>query len=66
MTAVTDDRSVVIRWRKSETSGQTGQSGVNYVTTQRYTVVESDTITREIQDTTSEISGPSLVFVKIS
>ena len=57
-TAVTDDRSVVIRWRKSETSGQAGQSWVNYVTTQvpsatHHTVIL--TITREIQDTTSEI-----------
>ena len=34
VTAVTDDRSVVIRWRKSETWGQTGQSGVKHVTTQ--------------------------------
>ena len=49
-TAVTDDRSVVIRWRKSETGGQTGQSGVNHVTTQC-----SDTIPRETQDTISEI-----------
>ena len=44
VTAVTDDRSVVIRWRKSETSGQTGQSGVKHVTTQseRHHVIPSD------------------------